>query len=246
MGGYTQISEFEAEFVPAKAYSSMETSAGRMIEQVTLPVYGWEPVLSEMHTINSALDGRRLGGDVAAVATLKSGPRTLNDEMAENFADAVINNAAAWANDQGSKELDFTYGALYGTPRQSNKKDWHILRNIWDKLPGDSVLNPPAGKWSARFLIDDVDVTTTVRLGIDWWEYLGGPTCLAEVLVSLIRACVAVGEADPADHQYLVNDLGTIVSTESLPEDFNVSILQRSQIPWYFLMAMHFCDVLED
>lgn len=244
MGGHTQVSELEGEFVTAKAYSSIETSVGRMIEEVTLPVYGWELVVSEMQTANSALDGRKPGEGVATVATLKSGPRTLNDEMAENFADAVIANAKAWAEEGGHDSVEFTYGALYGTPKQSNKKDWHILRNLEDKLTADQVLESPKDRWFGKFLIDDVPVVATVRSGLDWWMYLGGETCLVEVLTSLIRACVTPGEPDEPDHKYRVSDLGEIVGLGPLNDDYNVSLLQRSQIPWFFLMARHFCDDL--
>jgi hypothetical protein len=30
------------------------------------------------------------------------------------------------------------------------------------------------------------------------------------------------------------------------PQDFNVSILQRSQLQWLFFVARHFCDALVD
>ena len=56
---YSRISEIEKDILPAKEFSSMETSAGRMVEDVTLPTYGWSAVPSGMHTPNSALDGQR-------------------------------------------------------------------------------------------------------------------------------------------------------------------------------------------
>ena len=97
--GYALVEQIEADILPAKQFSSMETSAGRMVEEVALPIYGWECVLSEMHSHNSSLDGRLPGSSPVLVATLKSGPRCLNDEMSENFADAVINHAREWAAD---------------------------------------------------------------------------------------------------------------------------------------------------
>ncbi len=133
--GYTHISEIEKTILPAKVFSSMETSAGRMVEAVVLPRYGWEFAPSGMQTANSAIDGQKIVGDTLHLATLKSGPRCLNDEMSENFADTILNHCAAWADEAGKRKLDFTYGVLYGTRRQSNKKDWHILRNIARKLP---------------------------------------------------------------------------------------------------------------
>ena len=87
---YTKISELESDILPAKQFSSMETSAGRMVEEVVLPEYGWSCVVSEMHSINSVLDGEKLEEDMYRLVTLKSGPRCLNDEMSENFADAII------------------------------------------------------------------------------------------------------------------------------------------------------------
>ena len=93
----------------------METSAGRMIESVMLPAYGWQVVPSGMHSANSALDGKKIEPDVLKLATLKSGPRCLNDEMSANFADDIVNNVEHWANEAQVKNIDFTYGVLYGT-----------------------------------------------------------------------------------------------------------------------------------
>ena len=240
---YTKVSQLEADILPAKEFSSMETSAGRMVEEVVLPVYGWQRVASKMHTPNSALDGRKNDVGVTRVATLKSGPRCLNDEMSENFADAVLEHCEHWAGEAGVSRVDFTYGVLYGTPKQSNKKDWHILRNIRDKS-GANLTSSPNGKWDCAFLSNEVSVDVTVRIGLDWWRHLGGESCFLEVITALIRACVAPGSADGLAHTYTIADLGAIVSTEVVPADYNVSLLQRSQLPWLFLMARHFCDEL--
>jgi hypothetical protein len=40
--------------------------------------------------------------------------------------------------------------------------------------------------------------------------------------------------------------MSSIVSTSGVREAYNVSLLQQSQLPWLFLMARHFCDVLND
>ena len=141
--GYRRIGEIEDDIFPAKVFSSMETSAGRMVETVVLPIYGWEVVPSEMHTANSVLDGKRRVGDVLQLATLKSGPRCLNDEMSANLADDILSNSREWAETAKVKEIDFTYGVLYGTEKTVNKKDWHILRNIKEKLSIANLLVSP-------------------------------------------------------------------------------------------------------
>lgn len=57
---YSRISQIESDILPAKEFSSMETSAGRMVEAVALPIYGWKVVQSEMHSPHSILDGECL------------------------------------------------------------------------------------------------------------------------------------------------------------------------------------------
>ncbi len=240
---YTKISELEADILPAKQFSSMETSAGRMVEEVVLPEYGWQCVASEMHTANSALDGKFWDGTVLRLATLKSGPRCLNDEMSENFADAILSNYQEWVRDASVSDLDFTYGVLYGTPKQSNKKDWHILRNLKDKRP-KAITIDPAQQWNCEFQENAITVKVAVRIGLDWWKYLGGELCFIEVFTALIRACIHIGISDSKSYPYTISDLDNIVDTSRVCENYNVSLLQRSQIPWLFLMARHFCDEL--
>ena len=170
-----------------------------MVEEVTLPIYEWDIPASGMHSAFSAIDGMKIGPAVGRFATLKSGPRCLNDEMSENFATSVLDHAPTWAQQIQIPEVEFTYGVLYGTPVKSNKKDWHILRNIAEKAPlppyGVNVSKAPAQSWSCRIDHNGIPVEATVRIGLDRWEHLGGPTCALEVWTAMIRACVA-----PAPH----------------------------------------------
>ena len=176
------------------------------------------------------------------LATLKSGPRCLNDEMSENFADAILNNCDAWAKDAGKKKLDFTYGVLYGTRKQSNKKDWHILRNIAKKLP-KGIKESPDGKWQCRFEKKGIVVTVTVRIGIELWTYIAGhDLAFMEMCTSLLRACVKPSETESGKYAYTISDLEQIISLAGLPNTFNTKILQRSQLEWLFFFARHFCD----
>lgn len=241
---YTKLSEIEGDILPAKVFSSMETSAGRMVEDVALPVYGWQAVPSGMHSANSALDGKQVALPTLRAATLKSGPRCLNDEMSENFADNVLNHGASWMNADSANELEFTYGVLYGTKKQSNKKDWHILRNIAEKLPPSQVVQPPWQRWDCAFTLGGRRSAASVRVGKEWWDYLGGPLCLMEVCCALIRACISPGQSDPAGTRYTISDVASIVSWPANHPTVNVSILQQSQMPWLFFMMRHFCDQL--
>ena len=240
--GFTRISEVESAILPAKVFSSMETSAGRMVEAVVLPRYGWEVVPSEMHSVNSVIDGKKMTGDELCLATLKSGPRCLNDEMSENFADAILSNCTAWAKEAGVNKIDFTYGVLYGTKKQSNKKDWHILRNIAKKLPG-RMKETPANQWQCSFEKDNVQVRVTIRIGVELWGYIAGHNlAFLEICTALIRSCIKPVNTKRGKHQYAIIDLKDIVSIAEIPDAFNVKILQRSQFEWLFFFARHFCD----
>ena len=244
---YERISQLEGDLLPAKVFSSMETSAGKMVEDVVLPVYGWRAAPSEMHTPYSVVDGICEVSDGLRLVTLKSGPRCLNDDTSDRIADAIVSNYAAWALDAGVSSVDFTYGALYGTRKQSNKKDWHILRKVCEKLPDSSVNVLPTGRWHCEFEQSGVTVRVTVRIGDELWRHIAGrDTALVELCVALVRACVAAGKPDPDAYRFVIPDLPQIISLDAVPDDFAVSILQRSQLQWLFFMARHFCDELTD
>lgn len=244
---YRHISQIEEDILPAKVFSSMETSAGRMVETVVLPVYTWQTVPSAMHTANSVIDGKKKSGKTLCLATLKSGPRCLNDEMSENIAATVLANSKAWATEAKVDRIDFTYGVLYGTKKQSNKKDWHILRKIEEKLPTKKIKVRSADGWTCEYEKDGVIVTVTIRVGIELWNYItGNDLGFMEMCVALIHACVLPTNAQPKQHKFTIVDLEKIISLEPVPKDFNVSILQRSQLEWLFFFARHFCDDLLD
>jgi hypothetical protein len=243
--GYHRVCEIEKDIIPAKVFSSMETSAGRMVEEVVLPVYGWQVVPSQMHSVESVLDGKKTSGPDFRCVTLKSGPRCLNDEMAKDIGIDVASHVQAWANTHHTNAVDFTYGVLYGTKRQSNKKDWHILRNIAQVLPACAVIQEEhRAKWSIKYELNGLTVTATVRVGIEWWTFLGDRDTWVELCVALIRACIdPIGPATQAPI-YVISDLPQILDMSSMPVGFNVAILQASQIEWLLFLARHFCDDL--
>ncbi len=244
--GYHFVSEIEHDILPAKLFSSMETSAGRMVQDVVLPVFGWESVLSSMHSATSVIDARRKDKEFLELATLKSGPRCLNDEMSKDIADDIVSHAEEWAAAAGVDHIEFTYAALYGTPKQSNKKDWHILRNIVATVGNRFVLEYPWNTWKCVFRIRSIKVGVTVRIGADWWSHLGSEMALLEFLVALIRACVIPTVAQSSSVRYQISDLADIVSTRVVPAGYNVSLLQQSQFEWLFFLVRHFCDDLTD
>lgn len=244
--GYHFVSEIERDILPAKLFSSMETSAGRMVQAIVLPAYGWEDVQSTMHSATSVIDARRVTPGILELATLKSGPRCLNDEMSKDIADDIVAHAEQWANEAGVDHVKFTYAALYGTPRQSNKKDWHVLRNIVESVGTRFVIEHPRQQWHCSFRTRATRVDVSVRIGDAWWTHLGSENTLLELIIALIRACVSPTTDTRPTPEYTISDMMDIVSTASIPNGFNVSLLQHSQLEWLFFLARHFCDELMD
>lgn len=242
---YNHISQIEQDILPAKVFSSMETSAGRMIETVVLPIYGWSTVPSGMHTAESVIDGKLLEGDTLRLLTLKSGPRCLDDPMSRDFAATIINHCPTWAKTARVTKIEFTYGVLYGTKKQSNKKDWHILRIIDEELPPEAMSVRPANGWHCGFEREGVDVTVTIRIGTELWNHVSRQgTAFVEMIVALIRACISPSDTEPSDYPFTISDLRSIISLDVVPIDFNVGLLQRGQLEWLFFIARHFCDEL--
>lgn len=244
--GYHHVSQIEQDILPAKLFSSMETSAGRMVQHIVLPIYGWENVESSMHSPGSVIDGKKLDPDILRLATIKSGPRCLNDEMSKDIADDIVGHAEQWAEEYDVDHIDFTYGVLYGTRKQSNKKDWHILRNIVESHGTRFIIDHPRHKWKCSFRIRGIRVDVSIRIGTDWWSNLGGEFALIEILTALIRSCVIPTTSIQKDYKYIIADLGEIISTSIIPSEFNVSLLQRSQLEWLFFLSKHYCDIITE
>lgn len=230
--GYRRVAEVVKGIPAGAGFASMETEAGRMVEKVTFEVFGWKIVESTMQSTNTVVDAWRIDGTTLSCATLKSGPRCLNDAMAKDIGTDVAKNIAAWAASNNATAVDFNYAVIYGTPSRSNKKDWHVLRNIAEALPHGTVISGSHKKaWAMAYTSSGVTISASVRLGLDWWTHLGGPNTWIEVSTAFIRACI-----QPS------TDL--IASSEHAPSGYNVALLQQSQLDWLIMCAKHFCDEL--
>lgn len=242
---YKQVIELEKGLIAGKAMSSIETSLGRMVEEITLPVYGWTCVPSAMHTPYSVIDGKHIANGVGEFATLKSGWRCINDDQVSSIAQKTVDNYQTWAHDAGVSKIDFTVGILYGTYKLSNKKDWHILDEAKKKMVerGYTVTESPDHKWHCSFSDGSIELRMRVRIGRDLWSYIGNSEkALVEVNTALVRACVVPDPSAPMVAEHLIEGVDEIASLGPVPEDFNVSILQKSQLEWLFLILSHYCD----
>ncbi len=230
----------------------METSAGRMVERVVLPPYGWDCVDSGMQTSDSVVDGSKLDGDTVRIVTLKSGPRCINDSMTGDIARELVDNAPAWAKKAKVKKVEFTVGVLYGTRKKSNKKDWHILRRASEIVTeranrNTSDLESPADQWHCRFKIEGIEVTARVELGETLWSLVGGGhNAFTELLCAAVRSCIDPSNSPKKNVKFQIPDLGKIVELTPAQKKMNFTVLQKSQVEWFLLMAAHFAEGLTE
>ena len=252
MAGLSHVAQLEGDLLMAKRFSSIETSIGRMVEDVTLPVYEWRTVPSGMQSVYSVVDGERVESGVVRFLTLKSGYNTLNDASGHSIAQEVVKHYEGWAADKGVEKVIFTFATLYGTANLSNKKDWHILRNVHEELSrrGATVVTAPESAWTSEYRTQDLTLVVDVKHGSAYWEYLGqalGADAFVEFAVAFVRASVRVASDLPiAQQQILLNDLADIANVTHVPAAYNVSLLQRSQLAWLFMFASYYCDKLEE
>jgi len=249
--GFSHIHEIEAALVPAKAFSSMETSAGKMVELVVLSHYGWKCVDSKMQSSDSVVDGKRLDGKTLRIVTLKSGPDCINDSIYANIAADIVEFAPTWAKADKVKHVEFTVGILYGTRKRSNKKDWHVLRTACEnvekkKSKSAKVVKSHFDSWSCQLELDGITVDVQAEIGKSLWDMIGGKhDAFTEMLCAAIRACVDPSNS-PRDCEYRIPDLANIVGLSAEQKKLNFTILQKSQIEWFLLMAAHFADKIVD
>lgn len=241
---YSLVSQIEKDIIPAKVFSSIETAAGNIIQKYILPIYGWSVVDSEMHSQNSVIDVKKTESDTIKLITLKSGPRCLNDEMSKDIAQDIVDHSMEWAKEDGVDKVNFTYGALYGTEKNSNKKDWHVLRNISEMKGSKFMMSSPVNKWWCEFKNQGTTVNVQVKIGKDLWEYIGDKYTIYEVATALIRASVIPSVDVDNETNFEISDFSSITSLAQIATDYNVSLLQRSQLQWLFFYMRHFFDSL--
>jgi hypothetical protein len=242
---YSLVSQIEKDIIPAKVFSSIETAAGNIIQKYVMPFYGWSVVDSSMQSPNSVIDIMKVESDILKIVSLKSGPRCLNDGMSKDIAQGIVDYSMEWAKQYSVDRVEFVYGVLYGTEKLSNKKDWHILRNISEMKGSRFMIDPPFGKWSCKFKNQGTTVDVKIKIGSDLWEYIDGNKTLLETAIALIRASVIPQNETDDKNKFEIVEFADITSLSTVPKDYNVSLLQRSQLQWLFFYLRHFYDELK-
>lgn len=246
-----QLKQVDDIVAAAKVFSSIETAAGRVVEDVIPPFYGWQQVNSPGHTVLSEIDSARVVGDTVELVAPKSGPMCINDSMVSQIANAVSNNWIDWSNNWGVNKVRYIVGMNYSTAKNSNKKDWHIVRiaeqrvseqgaNVSSSCTTHDGKRPIASSFfSANQAEKELRVETLQ--GRDLWAHI------ADSSDAFLQICWAMAKcldsvAVPPDGNYSTGEMREIVD---FADRLNVANVTDSEKQWLVLFARHFVDELE-
>lgn len=211
-----------AEFIfGAKLYMALETAFGKSVEDVVMPIYpaidaeaGWKEHPKKVEEMSGDARGEDLVwqkvdkycvvDDTAYLATVKSGPRTLNESTTDSMKSDIAEHSEAWL--EGTQErhsqvenLEVIIGLTYGTDNTTNNKEMRILLKLVEegfeevnrgRQPG-VVVHP-----------DNDDIKVHSKVGIDFWSLVANPRdpdtgefAFLEMLLGFVKAADEAGEA---------------------------------------------------
>lgn len=234
----------------AKVFSSIETAAGRVVEDVIPPYYGWEQIDSPGHTPLSEIDSARIVGDTVELIALKSGPMCINDSMVSQIANAVANHWRHWSDHWGVSNVRYIVGMNYSTARNSNKKDWHIVRLAQERAAAlgatisASCMTPQAARPLAHpsFTAESGGKTLRVEAlqGRAFWAHVGGGDhAFLEICWAMAKCMQAL--AVPIGAEFTTGQLAEIVR---FADSLDVPEVSAAEKQWLVMFARHFVDEL--
>lgn len=248
--GVQNLKQVDDIVAAAKVFSSIETAAGRVVEDVIPPFYGWQQIDSPGHTLLSEIDSARVVGDTVELVALKSGPMCINDSMVSQIANAVGTHWREWSDHWRVNKVRYIVGMNYSTAKSSNKKDWHIVR-----LAGEHAMAQGATVMSscifeqgrrplANSFFEAVSGPKSLRVetmqGRALWAHIGGfDDAFLEICWAMARCMNAL--AVPIGSHFTTGEMAEIIEFASrllVPE---VSVAEKQ---WLTLFARHFVDEL--
>jgi len=236
----------------AKVFSSIETAAGRVVEDVIPPFYGWEQIDSPGHTLLSEIDSARIAGDTIELVALKSGPMCINDSMVSQIANAVANNWVEWSDHWSVDKVRYIVGMNYSTARNSNKKDWHIVRLAQERAAEhgavitSSCTTPQGNRPLAHPFFEAEMGGKALRVetmqGRALWAHIGGSDdAFLEICWAMAKCMEAL--AVPAGSVFTTREMQEIVDFAA---SLDVPEVSDAEKQWLVFFARHFADELSN
>jgi len=250
--GTKNLTQVDDIIAAAKVFSSIETAAGRVVEDVLPPFYGWTQVNSPGHTVLSEIDSAKVVGDTVYLVALKSGPMCINDSMVSQIANAISKHWKEWADHWGVKKVRYVVGMNYSTASNSNKKDWHIVRLSEENISrnGASIISSCIIPDSKRpfavstFSAQDGEYQISVETlqGKNLWEFIADdPVAFLEICWAMMLGLNVEG-VRANNSCFNTNGMAEIIKFASKVQSNATGDAQKQ---WLLLFARHFVDEMK-
>lgn len=234
----------------AKVFSSIETAAGRVVEDVIPPFFGWRQIDSPGHTPLSEIDSARTVGATAELAALKSGPMCINDSMVAQISNAISMHWEHWCDHWQVEGIRYIVGMNYSTARNSNKKDWHIVRLAEERVAAagatitSSCVALQQGRPIAQPFFEAEKNGRTLRVetmqGRAFWSHIGdSDRAFLEICWAMARCMHTL--AVPVGTNFTTGQMSEIVH---FADSLDVPEVSDAEKQWLVMFARHFVDEL--
>lgn len=234
----------------AKVFSSIETAAGRVVEDVIPPFYGWAQIDSPGHTVLSEIDSARVVDDTVELVALKSGPMCINDSMVSQIANAISANWIEWSNHWNVNKVRYIVGMNYSTAKNSNKKDWHIVRLAEERTVATglaitrSCTRPDGRRPIASSFFEGTKNGKSLRVetlqGRELWAHVAGAEdAFLQICWAMARCLNA--QAVPVGTNFSTGEMREIVEFAG---SINAPDVSDAEKQWLIFFARHFVDKL--
>lgn len=250
------LTELDEVVAAAKIFSSLETALGRVVEDIVPAVYGWDQVKSSGHSVLSEIDSARVDKttDTVYLAALKSGPSCINDSMVSQIANAISSYWTDWAGHWSVNNVHYLVGMNYSTGKNSNKKDWHIVRLTEEKILSNggnivsSCIKTKTLKGKDKLIAkhsfscneDGRRLTVEVRQGREFWNIIGvgNQNAYLEICLALAKS---ISQRDSAPHQenYIIDGIDEVIG---MSKSIDTAKLGKATSEWFSLFVRHFVD----
>jgi len=236
----------------AKVFSSIETAAGRVVEDVIPPFFGWTQVNSPGHTVLSEIDSARVVGDTVELVALKSGPMCINDSMVSQISNAVAANWAAWGEHWQVNKVRYIVGMNYSTAKNSNKKDWHIVRLAEErsKERGSTITDSciqaggrlPVASSFFEAQLGDKSLRVETMQGRSLWAHVAGSDdAFLQICWAMVKCLNPTAVAPTVN--FATGEMREIIDFSARVNAQGISDAEKQ---WLVLLARHFVDELRN
>lgn len=174
----------------------------------------------------------------------------INDSMVSQIANAVSSHWQEWADFWGVDSIRYIVGMNYSTAKNSNKKDWHIVRLAEERIIAQgatitsSCTTPQKKRPRAHPFFEATHAGKTLRVetlqGRALWAHIGGgDDAFLEICWAMAKCMETM--AVPPGGNFTTGEMREIVEFAGA---LDAPGIPEGEKQWLVLFARHFVDEL--